>query len=112
MQRDEAAACERGFKHLLLSIRSPPGFQLRRVQPQSVAAVRAKQFFQSFKLEGIFRNLLDRIFVFFHGSAQVETCLLKLVCCEDNREWEGCFFFCIFFFYLLRAPIDRKSVFT
>lgn len=49
-------------------------------------------FFQSFKLEGIFRNLLDRIFVFFHGSAQVETCLLKLVCCEDNREWEGCFF--------------------
>lgn len=63
MQRDEAAACERGFKHLLLSVRSPPGFQLCRVQPQSVAAVRAKQFFSNWReFSGIY--LIGYLFSF------------------------------------------------
>lgn len=37
-----------------------------------------------------FRNLLWRIFVFFHGYTEVEASLLKLHCCEDNHEWEFC----------------------
>lgn len=96
MEGNKAAACKRGFNHL----------QLLRVQPQWFAAVRTR-FSKSFKPQRIFRNSLDRIFVFFHGSTQVETCLLKVVCFEDNHELEG--FFSVLW---LGALIDHKSVFT
>lgn len=61
---------------MLLSVRSPPGFQLL---PQLGAAVKTKFSLEASNCWEFWGNSHDSIFVFFHGSTQVETCLLKLV---------------------------------